>query len=376
MKRQVIYFAGFFLTLSAALSYYANSSFLASVVGEDRIGLVYFFASIGSLVVIGLTPRLAKRFNLRVLVRLGGLILTLSYLGLGLATNPFFKLSLFVLIYNAVVALGFWLDLYLESLSRDGETGRIRGGYLTVVNAAVLLSPLVSTTVLGEADHFQNLYLLCFAATLPLLYLFWFKLARARLESPGHSLWQKLLNPNLRRILLVDLWLNIFYFIMGVYMPIYLHEKIGLAWGEIGLAFTIMLIPFVVIEYPLGWLADRRFGEKEVLAAGIILTGLATLPIFFVTSTTVALWAGLLFATRLGASAWEAMKETYLFKHVAAGDVSTIGLSRLTVPGAYFIGSVATFFLLKVMPIGGFFLTLGLFVLLGLAFSLRLVDTR
>ncbi|MEK7584951.1 MAG: MFS transporter [Patescibacteria group bacterium] len=376
MKRRVIYFAGFFLTFSAALSYYANSSFLANVVGEERIGLVYFVISLGSLIVIGLTPRLIKWLGLKTLTRLGGLILTLAYLGLALGRLPGIQLAAFFLVYNAAVALSFWLDLCLESLSRDGETGRIRGGYLTVINAAVLISPLISTNLLGEGEDFSRLYRLCFLATLPLLFLLWFKLKPAKLSGGGHSLWQKLLNPNLRRVLLVDLWLNLFYFIMVVYMPIHLHEKIGLSWESIGLVFTIMLIPFVVIEYPLGWLADRRLGEKEALTAGIILTGIATVAIFFINSATVALWAALLFATRLGASAWEAMKETYLFKHVAAGDVSTIGLSRLNVPMAYFLGSISTFFLLRVATTHTLFLVLGLFVLTGLAFSLRLADTK
>ena len=98
--------------------------------------------------------------------------------------------------------------------------------------------------------------------------------------------------------------------------------------------------------------------------------------IAFLTTKSIALWAGLLFLTRVGASAIESMKETYLFKKVTAGDVGVISLSRLTIPLAYIIGSLSSIITLRFLPISYLFLLISALFLLGLCFSLTLKDTR
>lgn len=371
-----VFFAGFSLTLSAALSYYVNSSFLAGIVGKDRLGLVYAAASLLALILILAAPRLARRFNLLRPSRALGLVAAGGWLGLSFINWPVPQLFLFILTYAAIVNLGLWLDLYLESYSRDKETGRIRGRYLTTINTAILLAPLVSGSILGYSSNFRFIYLLSFIATLPLLYQLFFKLEERRLPTADLTLREKLTDQNLRRIIKLDFLLNLFYFVMVIYLPLHLHEALGFPWERIGLVFTVMLVPFVLIQYPLGWLADKRWGEKEILTAGLAITGLATLPIAFTDSQAWLVWAGLLFATRLGASAWEAMKESYLFKHVNVGDIGVIGLARLMVPGSYLVGSIASFLLLKIIPLPHLFTALGLLTLGGILISRRLVDTR
>ncbi|MEK7208921.1 MAG: hypothetical protein AAB677_01530, partial [Patescibacteria group bacterium] len=83
-----------------------------------------------------------------------------------------------------------------------------------------------------------------------------------------------------------------------------------------------------------------------------------------------------LFLTRVGASAWESMKETYLFKHVTAGDIDAISRSRLLAPASYLVGSVATFLLLKIIPLPQLFTILALLILASVLISRRLLDTR
>ena len=215
-------------------------------------------------------------------------------------------------------------------------------------------------------------------AALPLLYQIFCRLDEQPLPPLSLDLRTKLGDKNLRKILALDFLLNLFYVFMVVYLPLHLAHEIGFSRGDIGLIFTVMLLPFVLIEYPLGWLADLKWGEKEILTVGLIITALATLPVAFVTSSSLALWAIILFLTRVGASAVEAMKETYLFKQVSAGDVSVISLSRFMVPAAYLVGSLIAVLGLKTFafPITYFFILISLLFLLGLYFSLTLKDTR
>ncbi|MEK9180735.1 MAG: MFS transporter, partial [Patescibacteria group bacterium] len=313
MIKRKIFFAGFFLTFSAALSYYVNSSFLSRLVGGDKwLGLIYAAAAIGGggLILILTRFHLIEKIGWRRLSCWLGLILASGYLSLSFISLSTVQLVSFIFVYTAIVGLSFLLDLALEQASRDAATGRIRGGYLTIINAAVLFAPLVSGATLDYFKDFRFIYFLCFIAVLPLLYQLFFKFDRSVLVTVNFAAPKKLNNPNLRRILKLDFLLNLFFFVMVIYLPLHLHNNLGFSWEKIGLIFTIMLVPFVLIEYPLGWLADKRWGEKEILTAGLMIVGLATLPIAWLTSTNWLIWAGLLFLTRVGASAWESMKET------------------------------------------------------------------
>ncbi len=373
-----VFFAGFALTLSAALAYYVNSSFLESLVGKNRLGLIYALGATLAILFIFLVPRLGRRYGLLKPIRWFGLIFFAGIITLAVSQTKLIQLLAFVITYASVVCLGLWLDLYLETISADKKTGRIRGGYLTAVNAAVLISPLISGNLLNQTTDYGIIYLLSALVALPFLYQIFFRLTDQRLPPLVISLNQKLHDRNLRKILALDFLLNLFYFFMVIYLPLHLIETLGFSWGNIGFIFTIMLLPFVLIEYPLGWLADLKFGEKEILTAGLIITALFTLLIPFLTTTSLTVWAMILFGTRVGASAVEAMKETYLFKKVSASDVSVISLSRFMVPMAYLVGSLVAVLFLKTLafPITYLFILISVFFLLGLYFSLTLKDTR
>ena len=371
-----VFLAGFSLTLSAALVYYINSSFLGSVVGETNVGFIYASAALATLIVILFIPILGRRFGLLKMSRRFALIFIFSLIALATSQTAVVQISSFIIFYASIVGLGLWLDIYLETLSPNRRTGRIRGGYLTVINTAVLFAPYVSGRTLDYTGSYQAIYCLSLLVALPLLYQMFWRLTDRPLPISRRSLGEKLRDSNLRKILALDFFLNLFFFFMVIYLPLHLHNVLGFGWEKIGLIFTIMLLPFVLIEYPLGWLADRKFGEKEILSLGLIVAALATLPIAFLTTKSIALWAGLLFLTRVGASAIESMKETYLFKKVTAGDVGVISLSRLTIPLAYIIGSLLSIVILRFFPISFLFLLISILFIFGLYFSLTLKDTR
>ncbi|MFH1170229.1 MAG: MFS transporter [Candidatus Vogelbacteria bacterium] len=375
-----VFFAGFSLTLSAALTYYVNSSFLESLVGKDLLGFVYALSATTTLILILLVPRLGRRYGLLKPIRWFTLIFLAGFFTLAVSQTLIVQLFAFIIIHAMVVCLGLELDIYLETLSTDQRTGRIRGGYLTVINTAVLISPYISGAILNRPNpvgfDYQVIYWLALLTALPLFYQVFWRLAERPLPAKLPNWHHKLRDHNLRKILTLDFLLNLFYFFMVIYLPLHLVQTIGFSWQNIGLIFTIMLLPFVLIEYLLGWLADRKFGEKEILSIGLVIAAIFTLPIAFMTTISITTWALLLFATRVGASAIESMKETYLFKKVTSSDIGIISLSRLTVPFAYLVGSLGSVIFLLFFPLPYLFLLISLLLFLGLYFSLTLEDTR
>ncbi len=385
-NRRLTYWANFWLTVHTAFAAYISSTYLARFVGEGKVGLVYSVSSIFTLVLFVLVVPIFRQFgNLRpawLLAATGSLATIL----LAFAPNAIAVVIFFLIFYSISLVLRLNLDLYLESFSNDSQTGGIRGVFLTFANIAWLLSPALAGLIL-DGERYFLVYLVAAIALWPLIYLFAFRLKEQPFKTsfPLASLRDtvlKIIRPGsekmlaLRRILMVDFLLNFFYVVMVVYMPIYLHNHLGLPWSDIGFVFTIMLLPFLLLEYPLGWLADKFVGEKEILFVGFLIIIATTVAVAFISTPVLWVWALVLFLTRVGAASIEIMKEAYLFKQIDERNDTIVSLTRATIPLSYIIAPAAVSLILLVLPYQYIFLALAGVMVLGLFPAFRLKDTK
>jgi MFS family permease len=183
-------------------------------------------------------------------------------------------------------------------------------------------------------------------------------------------------NQNIRNIIISSFLLQLFYSWMVVYTPIYLNQYIGFSWGSIGVIFSIMLLPFVFIQIPLGYLADKKFGEKEILTFGFIIMGISTATIPFIHNKNLFLWALVLFMTRVGAAMVEVMNDTYFFKKVSDKNLNIINFYRAVNPIAYIISPMLATVFMIFFPIVNIYYILGLLMIFGLRYSLTIQDTK
>ena len=180
---------------------------------------------------------------------------------------------------------------------------------------------------------------------------------------------------DIKSILFIQFLLQFFYAWMIIYTPLYLHTVAGFDWPTIGVIFTAMLAPFVLLEGPLGWVADK-VGEKTILSVGFVIMGASTGLIGYVTDHNIYIWAAILFMTRVGAAMVEVMADTYFFKKVDATNSNVISFSRMARPTAYVVGPVVATLLFTVFDMKGLFIFLGLFMLYGLRYSLTMREAR
>jgi MFS family permease len=162
---------------------------------------------------------------------------------------------------------------------------------------------------------------------------------------------------------------------MTIYLPIFLHIEIGFSLTEIiGVIFPIALLPFILLELPLGKLADQRHDEKELLSLGFLILALSTGSIAFITSQNIFVWAGVLFLGRIGAALVEVASATYFFKKVNASNTNLISMFRSLNPMATIAAPlVATSFLFAFdMSYRYLFVILALILLVGMPISKRL----
>ena len=312
----VIYLLAFLAAFHTALPLYIESSYIEGVIGRLSIesigryvGLIYAAASLVTFVTFLNISRILRHignFNLAFgMITIE--ILALLALALTHDLSPLYIIPIFIIHLIAGNIIYFNLDLFLESFSDDGSTGTIRGTFFTAMNISFVIAPFLAGLILTNGDFWKIFLASAFIMTPTLILLY----IRFRdYKDPQYDnvpfigtlkeIWRR---KNVYKIMMSSFLLRVFYSLMVIYTPIYLHKAMGIPFSEIvGIIIPIALLPFMLFEFMLGKIADSYLGEKELLTAGFIITGLATMSLTFVVSSNIMLWAALLFMTRVGAS--------------------------------------------------------------------------
>jgi len=372
---------GFIYTLHGVIPMYSNSSFLALFADESTLSFIYMAGAAVSVLGFLIAPDVIRRLGNYTTAMWLVCIQIALFFGLVTSTSPQ-ALAIFFILQSGIISLiGLSLDIFLEVYTDGANVGSVRGLYTATLNASWVVAPLIGTLLINGTENFRNTYVAALAMLFPLLYLIYRNFPRFKDPNYIHlSPWQLTkhvsANKNWVKLFFANLILQIFYSWMVVYSPIYLNKNIGFSWEEIGIIIVIMLIPFPIIQYPLGKLADKKYGEKEIMAIGFCIMGISTMLLSFVTIPNVALWAILFFLTRVGAAAAEIMMETYFFKTVSPRDSAVLGSFRITRPFAYFIAPLIMIVGLQVIPAQYMFIIIGLISLLALYPVMTIRDTN
>jgi MFS family permease len=371
---------GFVFALHLTLPIYINSTFLSQFTTEDNVGLIYTLASVATILAfIWSVYFLNKKGNYKAVMWFC-LVEFFVLFGLAMSQSIWILAPLFLLMTVLVAMIGLSIDIFLESESTPENTGRIRGLYMTSINIAWIMAPVLAGAIL-KIDDYWKVYIASMGLILPLVYLLHKNFRKFKDPVYSHAsimgnvskIWG---NKDIRKIFFINILLNLFYAWMVIYSPIYLHQYIGFSWETIGLIFTIMLLPFIIFELPFGELADKKYGEKEIMILGFIILGISTIALSQIEGAKVLYWAGALFMTRVGASIAEIMIETYFFKKVPMKDTGTLSLFRVTRPTGYLIAPILTVILLPFIGYQHIFTVLGCLILLGTLYIFTLKDTK
>ena len=380
--RRSVYSILFLFGVQYGLALYFNSAFLASRgFSEQSIGIIFAAGSVFALVMLFFAPRLFTSLgNLRVFV-IGTAAAGVLLVALAGSNSS----AVIAVVLPAIIGLPFLLslsiDMFLETTTSDeNRTGVRRGIVVALINGAFMVAQLIAIYLLASGS-FPLLYMmsgiaLVLISALAAVLLHGFR--DAKYERPDwHQVFRRLRDSaDMRLTFFVQFLLRLFYATMIVYTPLYLHGTLGMSYEAMGAMFAFMLIPFVLLEVPLGWLEDTRWGESEALAVGLVWTVLVTALLSFVTTPSIALWAAALFATRIGAAMIEISSDAYFFKNVDGTQSGEVSAFRILHPLAYVIGPLAGAAFLLFFPMQYIFLALAICLALGIPAAIRLRDTR
>jgi len=379
----LVYAISIIFTFQTLLTAYNSSTYLEQFISPEFVGLVFAIAAFFALIVTLTLPRL-----LRAVGNVGSLLIimlgiTISLVLIGFAPTPIIALVAFIVLMTLSPQIYFNIDIFLETLigNEEGTTGSKRGVILTLMSLAAFFAPLSMGFLIGDSNNLALTYYVaagiglvfiaiiisCFRHFLDPIYV----TVKVRdLLSIAHK------NKNVSTVLSTHFLLQIFYTWAIIYFPLYLATVIGFDWDTIGKIIAAGLLAFVLFEYPIGIIADRHIGEKEMMALGFVVLALSSASIFFMTAAHVIGWMCIMFFSRFGASLVEVTTESYFFKQVKGHDSNLISLFRLMRPLANLIGALIGSVSLFYLPFNFIFVVLGFIMVIGAFITLKLVDSK
>ncbi|MEQ1561091.1 MAG: MFS transporter [Nitrospira sp.] len=375
-----LFLSNVFISFHYALVIYINSSFLNGFFTETQVSALYIIGSIIDTVLLLNASKILEKigsFNFALSVILLEFV---STVGMALAYSSFLAGLYFLIHLISISLVLFNMDVFIENVSADtSTTGSVRATYLTITNMTIVLAPVLLSFILTDS-HYYYIYIASALFMLPLWNLVkkfrFIETAKIHHIKVKETLSEYVRNKDLYNIFVSQFLLQLFYAYMVIYTPIYLEKYIGFSWHEIGLIFTIMLLPFVFFEVPVGELADMKYGEKEFLTIGFIIMGISTLIISFITTKDFWLWAVILFVTRIGASVVEVSNESYFFKQVNKEKTDVISFFRVSRPVSFIVAPLLATLTFQFIPFQYIFIIIGSIMILGTHFSLALKDTK
>ncbi len=378
-KLKVVGILTFLIGFGQAILIYIMSTYFSQAARTENVGIFYLLAYVFEFFIL---------FNLHKLISFLGhsrafLLVVFAKIPI-LALLTVLDISFFgiiALISYMVIGSLAWviLDMIIESCSIDRLSGRIRGAHLTVLNAGFIFGPFLSTHLL-DSFGYQGvfgvmivLYSLIFLIAILGLRNFQYTVIK---RSGFFEIVQKVKKrKNICRIYYISFVLEFFYSLMVIYTPLYL-QGLGFSWEEIGIIFTFMLLPFIIFQFPVGYLADREMGEKEMIIFSLFVMSFSVAAIYFIDSLSILVWSMALFITRIGAACLEILRDSYFYKRIDRKDIDLIDFFRTTRPAAYITGAVLTTFLLFTFPIKIVFLLIALVVFSAIVPAWKLIDNK
>jgi MFS family permease len=364
-SRSILALSNFFAVAHFFLIVYIITPYLATMISAETAGLAVALGAVLTLAAFPYMPKLVMRHGpQRMAVVLAG---SEGVLLLLLATYPS------ALVATMLIALAcalpplivYQLDLLLEACIEDERTtGRIRTAFITAANVALIAAPLVAGYVLNNGNQYGRVFVVAALSVIPFILLM-FSNALPRVHPPGlrtlRAVGVNLLSdPDRRAVAFSNLVLQFFFHLVPLYVPLYLHTVLGMPWHALGILIALSLVPNVLLEYPAGWLADTKLGDRTLLALGFTLAGLCFAALTFVRADT-SLWVtfSILFVMRIGTSFMEAMTEVHFFRKVSADDAEAVSVFRMMRPLGALTAPIVGSILLSTASFNGVFVVGG-----------------
>ena len=379
-----IYAATLLLVFQSFVVAYINSSYLEQFLDNTSVGTIYTIGSALSVLIFLFISRVLRKVGNYQLTVLLLVVNGLATLGMANADSLAMAAPLFLTVLITGPLIVFNIDVFMEAQLDNNETatGTRRGLLLTLASFIGAISPMISSFLVDlSGGDFALAYYVSAATILPILaiLIFYFKdfsdpeYDEIDLFRAIRGFWT---HRNIRYVFLANFTLQLFFVLMVIYTPLYLTRDIGLTWAEFGIVMFFAQMAYVLFEYPIGILADKFIGEKEMMGLGFLVIAISTSWIAFVTLPSLLAWSIIMFVTRVGASLVEVTTESYFFKQTKSSDAQVISFFRITRPLSYVVGALLASWALFYLPFNLLFIAAAALMIPAMFYTLMIEDTK
>ena len=376
-KIKLVSFLSFLLGIAGSSLIYILSEYFKETSGTENVGFFFFISyAMIFLALVYFHTIINKVGKARVFFMTQVIKISMVVI-LSIIPSSYFSIGLLIVYIVSSNLTYVELDSILESFSIDNMSGRIRGMYLAVSNLGYVIGPILSTQILGKSG-FANVFVMLVIVNsvifiISLITLRNIKHDPSRISDVKSLLLKVFKNKNISSIYWIAIIFDFFYALMIVYTPLYLLGQ-GLSWEKIGIIFTFMQLPFILLQYPTGFLADKKLGEKELMIISLMIIGFSTSWIYFVHSSSLLIWSIIMVSTRIGAAILETLRDSYFYKQIDGHDIDMIDFFRTSGSMGFMLATPVAFIILLFFPMGYIFLFAGLIMFLGIIPAIMLKD--
>ena len=379
----LVYLISIVFTFQSLVTAYSSSTYLEQFIIPQFVGLVFAAAALLGIVITLLLPRLLRAIG-NVAATISMMLMMMLMLTIvGLAPTPEVTIVAYVIYMALFPQIYFNIDIFLETLigNEEGMTGGKRGLILTLMSLAAFCSPLAMGYIIGPENNLANVYFV--AAAVGFLFIAVLISRFRHFYDPEYETIRvrdlvktAFVNKDVSTVMWAQFLLQVFFTWAVVYFPLFLATIVGFDWETISQIIAVGLFAFVIFEYPIGIIADKYIGEKEMMALGFVVLALACASISLMATASVLTWMLLMFVSRFGASLVEVTTESYFFKQVKGHDSNLISLFRLTRPLGSLFGTILASASLLFLPFTYIFIVLAFVMVVGAFSTLRITDTK
>jgi len=364
---------------TGGLLVYTTSTYFKNILGNTNIGWTFLIANIIIFIALINIHKFARIIGKETLFHL----LIICKISLFIALILLFghiSNTILLILYIIFEALSWAiLRMILESCATDRESGCIYGFNLTVTNVGLIFAPIVATQFLSQSG-FTGIFYLSIILNVIIFAIAFFTLKQQK-NTPYKqinysSLFKKLAKrEDIQKIFCISVALEFFFAIMVIYTPLYLLES-GFRWVDIGIIFTVMLIPLIIVPYPIGLLADKKLGEKELLFFSFVLIAFSSLILYFSNHAGMITIIIILFVSRIGASFISILRLSYFYKRIDQNDIDMIAFFHTARPLAFIVAPALAGFFLLFFQLNAIFILITIIALVALYPVYKLTDNQ
>lgn len=375
-----IFVYAFFLALHYAVVSYSASTFLAGIVQEKNIWVLYTVGAALALVFNLSAASVLRRVNMNKLFTAVSLLTIFNCYLLLVATSTLSIGLHFIFFYSISALLFTFASIILEEHSTESTTGGIRGKYNAIMSGGYLLAPFLASIFINNFG-LKSIFALSTFFGVCALFVFYFYIRLVpriilKKNNLRHGIKKLFTNIDIRNITFGQFGLTTFFTLIVIYFP-FKMESVGIPLTQyLSIMLPVALSPFLFMPPLLGYLEDKMRDEKEVLLISYIGLILILIVIAFCESSSIFVWTVLLFTSRLCASSVEISTNSYFYKKIRPEDV---GLISIFLSVDYFATILFTglfSFLVYFADIKTLFLSVSFFLTFVLVYLSKIHDTK